>query len=807
MKFLQSVITNIKQANLDPNTTLILTTNAQSIRYLQKKIKYKISTLDTLTLAPYKAITNLELLIKLFFSCKKNNLFTDFNKFIKIGGSLLHDFDIIDRCLVNAHDIFSSIYTQKQMSTTFNELPEKQQQIIIKFWKSFKIGKLSHHQDVFLQFWNSLANLYDDFTDTLIKENTTYTGLGYKIFADNIDENIQQLQKKYENMIMIGFFPVYQSDIKILNCIKKNFHTLTFSQQDFPNNNDSNDINLNFYPLSTTSKQISLAIEKIQSCSSTKSIGVIIPHDKQILIQFISSIPKNLIISSSLNFPIELTAAYELIIMLMRIYKRQVPIENVENNLFVKKNDINLENFDVKNSTLGQYLLSILLNVTKCNDKKDAAIIKAMVQQLERIKNFTVDEKFIKSLLQNIQIPINTDTESNIHLLPLSDTSNLDFDEVIILGANDNILPSKIGETSYIPYNLRKGYGLPTSDTTQYRLEKFYFYKLIYNSEKVDIAYNTTLGNKSRFLYQLEFESKIPINYHSGKSIVHNHDKQIFLDTSYLTIDNDELKKIKIWTPSMINTYLDCPYKFFLSMMIKNEKDEYNLGLLVHKTLQTIYKKGTIVTEDFIRSIDVKHIVDKIFCNHEINSGEQLIDKDVAVLMVQKVLDLDILYTPFEIFDVEYKTQALTIEIDEEIFHFNGVIDRIDKKDNHFRVVDYKTSITKNKTKSIEELFEIEKGNRPKAVLQLLLYSLMLDQEYPNALITPHIYDLRSNLDDTNIYLDKNKILNLDAELKNIVIDNLKNFFRQFIKKNTVLINHKSVCTFCKFANFCQHNT
>ena len=416
MKFLKTVIDNIHKANLNQQKTLILTTNAQSIRYLQTEIKSRISTLDSLVLAKFQTITNLELLIKLFLSYKKIYPETDFNKFIKLGGSLLHDFDVIDRCLVNPKDIFSSISTQKQLSTTFSELPPKQQQIIFKFWKSFKIEKLSKHQSIFLKFWNSLFDLYTDFAASLLETNTPYTGLGYKIFANNINDNIKKLQEKYENVIMVGFFPIYQSDIKILNSIKANFNTQVFTQQDQHNELSPNEMNLNFYPLSTISKQISVTLEKIESCPQQKSLGIIIPHDKQILMQLISALPKNKIISSSLNYPVELTAAYNFILQLIRTYKKQISIEDVADDWFVKKNKIPLDVLKSENVALGQYLLNILDKISKFYASKDVLIVKAMIQQLKKIQHFVVDEKFIKSLLQNIQIPINTDVESNIHL-------------------------------------------------------------------------------------------------------------------------------------------------------------------------------------------------------------------------------------------------------------------------------------------------------------------------------------------------------------------------------------------------------
>jgi CRISPR/Cas system-associated exonuclease Cas4 (RecB family) len=198
--------------------------------------------------------------------------------------------------------------------------------------------------------------------------------------------------------------------------------------------------------------------------------------------------------------------------------------------------------------------------------------------------------------------------------------------------------------------------------------------------------------------------------------------------------------------------------------------------------------------------------VDKVFSCHEIKSGEQLIDKDIAVLMVQKVLNLDKKYAPFEIFDVEYRAPEFSLVVDETIFQLNGIIDRIDKKDNVFRIIDYKTSLTKNTTKTLDELFEFGKNNRAKAVLQILIYSLMFKQNHENGIITPFIYDLRSNLDDIYIYVGKNKILDFDDSLRQALLANIEVFIEKMMNTNKVFINHGPLCHFCKFATLCQKN-
>ena len=82
----------------------------------------------------------------------------------------------------------------------------------------------------------------------------------------------------------------------------------------------------------------------------------------------------------------------------------------------------------------------------------------------------------------------------------------------------------------------------------------------------------------------------------------------------------------------------------------------------------------------------------------------------------------------------------------------------------------------------------------------------MFKQNHENGIITPFIYDLRSNLDDTYVYVGKNKILDFDDSLRQAILANIKVFIEKMMNTNKVFINHGPLCQFCKFATLCQKN-
>ena len=96
------------------------------------------------------------------------------------------------------------------------------------------------------------------------------------------------------------------------------------------------------------------------------------------------------------------------------------------------------------------------------------------------------------------------------------ETRNLDFENVIILSMNDDNFPGNhMAQASFVPYNLRAAYGLPTPEHHE-GVYAYYFYRLdaarhggcgmLYCSHADD----KSTGEPSRYIYQLDYESGFP---------------------------------------------------------------------------------------------------------------------------------------------------------------------------------------------------------------------------------------------------------------------------------------------------------
>jgi ATP-dependent exoDNAse (exonuclease V) beta subunit len=191
---------------------------------------------------------------------------------------------------------------------------------------------------------------------------------------------------------------------------------------------------------------------------------------------------------------------------------------------------------------------------------------------------------------------------------------------------------------------------------------------------------------------------------------------------------------------------------------VKEEMDPLSFGLILHETMESIYKNhiethGQLVEktdlDDLEKKIDV--LIDKAFSKQFSHgsgvkfdfTGQHAIGREMIKKMALKVIDFDREYAPFEIMGLEeafrYDAKSLTdsrIPINANIngreseVYLGGFIDRIDMKNDVIRVLDYKTGIDEKKFASIQSLFDRENEKRNKAAFQTFFYgSLYMRQK------------------------------------------------------------------------------
>lgn len=384
--------------------------------------------------------------------------------------------------------------------------------------------------------------------------------------------------------------------------------------------------------------------------------------------------------------------------------------------------------------------------------------------------------RLLKRMTDLITIPFEGEPLSGLQVMGVLETRALDFDQLIILSMNEGIFPLKKAANSFIPYNLRRGFGLPTYEH-QDSVWAYHFYRLIRRAKQVTLLYDTRTtglqtGEVSRFVHQLRYHYQYPlidelVVYDVASSAVPPISVQKTAEVEKLLSDFLSGGP-RALSASAINTYLDCPLKFYFSVLEQiQEEDEITetverdvFGSILHKVMEDLYApfKGKLVTADLLKLLrkdqplltgTIARAFAELFFKSPVVrplEGENFLTGEMIRKYAEKILEQDARFTPFHYIESEKKVRATITLSDRRIVQLKGFIDRVDSLDRVLRIVDYKTGSGKLEFESVEGLFDKEAKDRPKAVMQVFLYAWMYQQlpEYTGMPIQPAIYYLRT---------------------------------------------------------------
>jgi CRISPR/Cas system-associated exonuclease Cas4 (RecB family) len=373
------------------------------------------------------------------------------------------------------------------------------------------------------------------------------------------------------------------------------------------------------------------------------------------------------------------------------------------------------------------------------------------------IKSFL---RLVRQLMAANKIPFSGEPLAGLQIMGVLETRNIDFKNVFILSLNEGSFPAVGIKGSYIPFSIKKAYGLPTVEH-QDAMYSYLFYRVLQRAENIFLFYNSETdvlgqGEMSRYLQQLLFESGIPYE----KKILHNPIQP--LDVTPIVVKKtkpvlDEMMKLnegnsyfKGISPSALNMYIECRLKFYLRHIAKikepneveEELDARVLGNFLHDVMEKYYRTlnqrnghNEIDKKDFS---DWEKIIDKLIDEVFISEyklepgkpvayeGQRLVVKEIVKRFAHRIIEMDKGYAPFTIEALEYGGMTYTVPISHPPYKaiLSGKIDRVDKKDNVLRIIDYKTGKDKLSFETIESLFTSD-SKRNKAAFQTFLYALL----------------------------------------------------------------------------------
>lgn len=371
-------------------------------------------------------------------------------------------------------------------------------------------------------------------------------------------------------------------------------------------------------------------------------------------------------------------------------------------------------------------------------------------------------QRLLTRVMSSSSIPFHGEPAIGMQVMGVLETRNLDFRHLIMLSVNEGQLPKAGGDSSFIPYNLRKAFGMTTIDH-KIAVYAYYFYRLMQRAEKVTLVYNTATdginrGELSRFMLQFLIEWGYPV---LRKQLEAAQSPQ---DSTPIIIEKtpDIMERMKsvfdfrsnpkaLISPSALNCYLDCPLKFYYKYVallsapdeVTADIDSAKFGSIFHYAAEHIYKDltahGKLISRENLETllkdeVRLQTYVDngfkELFFNLPPNeqpeyNGIQLINSAVIVKYIQQLLRNDLRYAPFTFVGSEqriFENIEICTSTGDIQSRIGGIIDRIDSKGESLRIVDYKTGGDADTPANVQSLFIPDK-KRSNYVFQTFLYA------------------------------------------------------------------------------------
>ena len=428
---------------------------------------------------------------------------------------------------------------------------------------------------------------------------------------------------------------------------------------------------------------------------------------------------------------------------------------------------------------LSDWLLRVTAAVARMPYEGDDArqrveFLAVIAEELTKLRN-SLDEcdieltpevyaSLLRRHLQTLRIPYEGEPLEGVQIMGILETRNLDFDNVILLSMNDDNFPGNhMAQASFVPYNLRAAYGLPTPEHHE-GVYAYYFYRLVQRARRVWMLYcshadDKSTGEPSRYIYQLDYESGFPV-----KKVEVGVDVNL-AETAPIEVAKDEgvMRRLERFTdpeskatlsPTAFFRYVACPLRFYFHSVarleaddeISEEVDAPMFGTILHAAVQKLYARivGELHPGDTLRTMlrtgEVAAAVEAAINENYLRdtaatagdyTGNLLLVKDIVTRYLRGgVMPYDAAHDAFTVTGLE---QEVAYGFDFESagrplrMKFAGIADRIDVlEDGTLRVVDYKTGAPHLEFAGVESLFRGEGKQRLSNILQTLLYAMML---------------------------------------------------------------------------------
>lgn len=372
------------------------------------------------------------------------------------------------------------------------------------------------------------------------------------------------------------------------------------------------------------------------------------------------------------------------------------------------------------------------------------------------LNNLNAIYQIYKELLSTETLDFKGEPISGLQIMGMLESRALDFKRIILVSVNEGILPSGKSNNSFIPFDLKVTFNLPTYQHKD-AVYAYHFFRLIQRAEDIKIIHNTepdglNTGEKSRFILQLESLIKENHQYHTYTS----NPKIITNKKELKSIPKNNSTKIRIeeigtkgFSPSSLTQYVRNPLDFYTQKVLGLYEIETieefvaanTLGTIVHNTLENFYKpfENNILTKEIIANMQQKVDIEiskqfkAQFKKGDVTKGKNFLIYHVAKRYVRNFLKLELetidKYNEIIIRKIEFELKVpIPFNNQSNTVFMTGKVDRIDEVDGQLRIIDYKTGKVEARELTITNWETITKDYKKHSkAFQVLCYAYMMN--------------------------------------------------------------------------------
>ena len=809
------------------------------------------------------------------------------DEFVFWGDVMLQDFDDIDKYLVNAEDLLQNVSDFKAIQDPLDYLSGNQRAAIEQFLSHFREGKESEIKTRFVKLWNLLFPLYTQFRKHLQEKGMAYEGMVYRSLADALKggtpavDLLSPVFPDTRTFVFVGLNALTECERLLLSrmrdaglaqfvwdfvspeikdpankaslFMRKNVQEFPQAFPIDPEGLPKPRITVISVPSSVGQAKLAGRILQEAKADNDVETAFVLP-DESLLLPLLNSIPpEHDNVNVTMGYPMRASSVYTLLQALGQLqlrlrhrpdgwyfYHRTVrevfasglfrELLSEEESAIVTRVKADAKYFIPLSDLQGGPVLNLFFR---------AVVTEPSVASVEQ--NHALERYFSEvvalvgrrlsaggDMLLELDFAKRGEPLQGLQVMGPLETRALDFRNLVVLSANEGMFPRKTFSSSFIPPELRKGFGLPTYEY-QDAVWAYYFYRMIQRAEHVWLLYDSRTeglksGEESRSIKQLEYHFQLPLERLVASAEMHPVTVEEAIPKTEAHV---QAIREGVLSASVLQSYLYCQARFYYQAVehlqaedeVAESLDAGMLGNVFHKVMQQLYDME-LVTPAYLQATRkdtdrLKRLIRAAVLS-EMNSvevsGRNLVLEEVLLGYVRATLkhDIDLLAgsgsAGFRIIGLELRRETTF-----EGFRIKGYIDRMDSyKEGEVRIVDYKTGkvedddllITdQNAAGVVEKLFGESNSGRPKIALQLFVYGLFAhaDPKLKGARVLNSIYSTG------RLYTGALPDVAESPEFIRLVREKLRDMLLEMTDVNVPFrrTGDAKTCAICDFKNIC----